>query len=157
VLAVLAARVDAESDGVDAAQVFHEEGLALHDAEAARRRAVAVAEHTRRVGNHGDEIPAVSQGEGRVVVVADGRRNVGNARGIPDIEPVEAPQSALGHGLYLAAEKFVRFNGKFLEEKRLRLGALLGSEIGRQGFAEILQRDIKFHIYPFATIVLNRR
>ena len=38
VLAVFVVAVDAERDAVDAAEVLHQEGLALHHAEAARRR-----------------------------------------------------------------------------------------------------------------------
>ena len=80
VLARFVVAVDAERHAVDAAEVLHQEGLALHDAQAAGRRAVAVAEHAGGVGDHGHEVAPVGQLERGVVVVADGRGDHGDAR-----------------------------------------------------------------------------
>jgi hypothetical protein len=139
VLAVLAARVHAEGDRVHAAQVLHQEGLALHDPEASGRRAVAVAQDPRRVRDDTDEVAPVGQGEGQVVVVADARRHGGDAWRVPDIEPVEAPQAAHRHGLHLAAEELVRRKGETLEEDGLRLRPLFGREVRRKGVREVLE------------------
>src|SRR4030042_613510 len=49
VLAFLVVAVDAERHAVDAAEVLHQEGLALHHAQTARRGDVAVAQNARGI------------------------------------------------------------------------------------------------------------
>ena len=111
VLPVGAARVDAERHRVHAAQVFHQEGLALHHAQAPGRRAVPIAQDPRRVRHDCHQVTPVGQGEGAVVVVTDIPRYGGNAGSVPDVEPIEAPEPAHRHGLHFAAEELVSRQG----------------------------------------------
>ena len=144
-LPCLVVAVDAERHAVHAAEVLHQEGLALHHAQAARRRAVAVAEHARRVGDDGHQVAAVGQLERRVVVVADGRRDGRHARRVPDVEPVEAVDAGLRDRHHLPAVEPVGLQGQFLEERGLGLGQLLLREGGgNSSFRFASDRSIVF-------------
>jgi len=145
ILAVRVAAVHAKRDAVDAAEVLHQEGLALHDAHTAGRGAVAVAEDAGRVGNDRDHVSAASQLEGSVVVVADGGGDVRDAGGIPGVEPVKAEHAGLGENLELTLVELVAFVRKLLQEQGLGLSLLLGRKVVREGFGEIGQ--VKFELF----------
>ncbi len=67
--------VEADGHGIHAAENFHEVGFAFHDAEAARRRDVAIAEHARGVRGYGHDVAAPGQIVGQFLAVADAGGN----------------------------------------------------------------------------------
>ena len=143
VLALFVVAVDAQRDAVDAAQVLHEEGLALHDPQATGRSHVAVAQNSRGVGDHRHQVAAVAEVERGVVVVPDGRRDHGDAGSVVDVEPVEAVDAGLGHGHRLAAVELVDGGRQFLEEDGLSLGPLLGREIVGKVRAQVGEAEVR--------------
>ena len=143
VLALFVVAVDAEGHAVDAAQVLHEEGLALHDAQAAGRRHVAVAEHPGGVGDHRHQVAPVAEVERGVVVVADGRGDHGDARRVVHVEPVEAVDAGFGHADGLAPVELVDGGRELLEEDGLSLGPLLGREVVGEVRAEVGEAEVR--------------
>ncbi len=131
---------------VDAAEVLHEEGLALHDAQTAGRSDVAVAEHPGGVGDHRYQVAPVAEVERGVVVVADGGGDHGNAGRVVHVEPVEAVDAGFRHGDDLAPVETVDGRGEFFEEDGLSLGPLLGGEVVGEVRAEVGKAEIRcFH------------
>jgi len=142
VLAGLVVAVHAQRHAVDASQVLHQVRLALHHAEAARGRAIAVTEDAGRVRDHGDQVAAVRQVEGEVVVVANGRGNGRDAGRVPHVEPVEAVDARLGHRHHLAAVELVGGEGQLLQENGFGLCQLFLREACREQLVEVRKREV---------------
>lgn len=132
VVSVGVSGVNAEWDGVNAAEPLHKKGFPLHDAEAPRGCDVPVAEDSGRVADDGNGVPAVGECHGGVVVGADAPGNLRHAGGVPHVEPVVPCDRYLGEELHLAAEIAVRGFGDALVEGRLATRLLvLGEPVGK--------------------------
>lgn len=129
VLALFVVAVDAKGHAVHPAQVFHEEGLALHHAETAGWSHVAIPEDPGRVADDGHQIASIRQVERGVIVVANGRGDHRYAGRVVDVEPVETVNARLGDARDLAPVELVRGGCKLLKEQGLRLGPLFRSEV----------------------------
>jgi len=134
--------VDAEGYGVHTTQVVHEEGLALHHAQTAGRRAVAVAQHPGGIGDDGHQVATVGELVALQVVVPNGRGNGADPRGIPDTEPAEIVDARLGYGHHLAAIERVSLEAQPLEEDRLGSGYFRGVEVFREEPPQVLQVQV---------------
>ena len=84
-------RGEREREGVDPAQIFEQESLALHDREAGLWADVPEAEDPRAVRHDGNLVPFVRQAPDQLRVRLDVEAGLSHAGRVPDREVVEAP------------------------------------------------------------------
>src|SRR5439155_953126 len=84
-------RGERDREGVDPAQIFEQESLALHDREAGLWADVPEAEDPRAVRHDGNLVPFVRQAPDQLRVRLDVEAGLSHAGRVPDREVVEAP------------------------------------------------------------------
>ena len=84
-------RGERDREGVDPAQIFEQESLALHDREAGLWADVPEAEDPRAVRHDGNLVPFVRQAPDQLRVRLDVEARLSHAGRVPDREVVEAP------------------------------------------------------------------
>ena len=99
------AGVQADREGVDAAELLEQHRLALHHRHRRARADVAQPEHGGPVGDHGDRVALDRVLEGLVGIVVDRAAHPGDARRVGHREVVAGLQRALVVQLDLAARR----------------------------------------------------
>ena len=115
--------VEADGEGVDAAQVLVEDPLAFHDRQAGLGADVAQAEDARAVADDGHGIPLVGVLVGLLLVGVDLLADRGDAGRVPDREIVEIADPALQGRAHLALVELVEPRG--IQGRLLGLGQQL--------------------------------
>src|SRR5881397_3684077 len=111
-------RREGDRECVDAAEVFEQQGLALHHRQSGFGSDVPEAEDACAVRDDGDLIPLVRQGPNLARVRGDIEAGLRDPGRVPDREIVEAPHRHAGHDLDLALIVRVVLRRLFLREVR---------------------------------------
>src|SRR5438093_1229519 len=111
-------RREGDRECVDAAEVFEQQGLALHHRQSGFGPDVPEAEDASAVRDDRDLIPLVRQGPNLARVRRDVEAGLRDPGRVPDREIVEAPHRHAGHDLDLALIVRVVLRRLFLREVR---------------------------------------
>jgi hypothetical protein len=103
--------VEHDRHPVHAAQVFVEQGLALHDRQARFGTNVAQPQHARPVADHGNGVPLVGVFVDQFRVSLDGFAGRGHAGRVPDGKIVETVDRAFERGFDLPPIEWMQFHG----------------------------------------------
>src|SRR5881296_3729808 len=111
-------RREGDRECVDAAEVFEQQGLALHHRQSGFGSDVPEAEDACAVRDDGDLIPLVRQGPNLARVRGNIEAGLRDPWGVPDCEIVEAAHRNAWHDLDLSLIVRVVLRGLFLREVR---------------------------------------